>query len=262
MQIDTACSGQFKPFKPSVEVLVTLPQLQHVVWDTMAGAPAGDKPVVAVAKKHVTLMEVPADHDLKAHVRIMPLSGTAVVEDAACDQGVLLHYEVEAKGEVSVTQRGFTKQLNVDFDFHVQCYLSGLRLASSFSGGAKDVADINCSRTPKFGKALPSLDQLMYEESRQDHDNVEVSEIEKRVAAISCLLCTAGGRQVCSVPAFARLMAEKRNALSELAWLKTKAEVLDDMYRVELRSGQEMSKDMLLRLEEVLDSINTVAAIM
>jgi hypothetical protein len=91
----------------------------------------------AAARKHVVVMEVPADCDFNAKIRTNSPSGSLILEDVRYTgrqrevvSEVALNYELRANAEVSISQIGSRHQLSVDFNFEFRCWLSGAVTAS------------------------------------------------------------------------------------------------------------------------------------
>lgn len=264
-------------FKPDENFFLALPEARHVVINPLARIPAGFS-MSTSAQKCVTVMEVPANHDLNAKIRTNSPSGSLILEDVRYTgqhrevvSDVALNYELRANAEVSISRHGDTNQLNVNFKFEFQCWLSGSMTASaapctheapSVSHGSETCASQaspcdkpdSQARQPKT--YAPSSLRLSYSSSKAMHvldtTNEELSCLETKVEHISSMLSNAGQSDICSLK-------------SELAQLETRAKqletkVIDDVYTGELQTGRQLAKDakkdMLSRLERLFEKLD------
>jgi len=307
--LSTTCDPQPSPmagstiFRPCADFFVALPEVRHVVFDPFASTPAGLS-AAATVHKSITVLEVPTSHDLNAKIRTNSPSGSLSLQDVRYTGSykevvaeTVLNYELRANGRISISQHGGAHQLNVEFDFDFQCWLTGTvmnstsdaqrsyeaplvnrgtesierpltppsnDLATSAANSKAVPCTVQAEVKPEFKRNAYSPSSLRLSFSSEeviralDNTNDQLLQIERRVEEIVSVLPKTSARDVCPLK-------------TELTRLETKAKSLetkgvDDVYTGELRSGKKIAKDakkdMLCRFEQVFGRFEEAFATM
>lgn len=276
--------------KPRQNFFVRLPVMEQLMFDTALRTPAG-LCKVASAHRSLTVLEIPAGHDVKAKINTSAPNGSLTLEDVRYTGSrrdvlseVVLNYELRSNGKVTLIEQGNSIQVKVSFDFEFNCWLSGFVMSSSSSctqglpstdlssdtpgrrshTPGQHLADAApCAAHDQNGmNARNKRDAYVGSASRLSQSSAmalhaltetedDLSTIEHRVREISSMLLGARVHDACAVK-------------TELAQLESRAKQLeaavDNVYTSDLHSGKQPAKDakkqMLLRFEHLYAGIN------
>lgn len=120
------------PFKPFEEFMVTLPNVQRVIFDGTTGMPISGSGMSQTTKRGAVL-EVPPRVTLNAQIKTNSPYGSLVLEDFMMTNGykqkigeTALNYRLEVQGQLSVNKGGGNRganRLEVDLSFSFTCSL-------------------------------------------------------------------------------------------------------------------------------------------